>query len=41
MKAAAEVYAPVSGEILEKNVQVEETPSLVNTSCYEKGYFTI
>lgn len=38
VKAASEIYSPVSGDVTEKNVAVEETPSLVNTSCYEKGW---
>lgn len=37
VKAASEVYSPVSGEVTEKNTAVEETPSLINTSCYEDG----
>lgn len=38
VKAASEIYSPVSGDVTEKNTAVEETPSLVNTSCYEKGW---
>lgn len=38
VKAASELYAPVSGEIVEKNDQVEETPNLINSSCYDKGW---
>lgn len=38
VKAASEIYSPVSGDVTEKNAAVEETPSLVNTSCYEKGW---
>ncbi|XP_053675371.1 glycine cleavage system H protein, mitochondrial [Anopheles nili] len=38
VKAASEVYSPVSGEVTEKNAAVEETPGLVNSSCYEKGW---
>lgn len=37
VKAASEVYSPVSGTVVEKNSAVEETPALVNQSCYEKG----
>lgn len=37
VKAASEIYSPVSGKVIEKNVQVEEAPSLINTSCYDKG----
>ena len=38
VKAASEVYSPVSGKVTEKNDAVEDTPALVNTSCYEKGW---
>lgn len=38
VKAASELYSPVSGKIIEKNETVEKTPGLVNTSCYEKGW---
>lgn len=38
VKAASEVYSPVSGTVTEKNTAVEETPGLVNSSCYEDGW---
>ncbi|KAL0280012.1 UNVERIFIED_CONTAM: hypothetical protein PYX00_001440 [Menopon gallinae] len=38
VKAASEVYTPVSGKVVEKNAAVEETPGLVNQSCYEQGW---
>lgn len=38
VKAASEIYSPVSGDVSEKNKAVEDTPSLVNTSCYEDGW---
>lgn len=38
VKAASEIYSPVSGDVTEKNSAVEDTPSLVNTSCYDKGW---
>ncbi|XP_034656238.1 glycine cleavage system H protein, mitochondrial [Drosophila subobscura] len=38
VKAASEVYSPVSGKVTEKNAQVEDTPALVNSSCYDKGW---
>lgn len=37
VKAASELYSPVSGTVSEKNKEVEESPGLINTSCYEKG----
>ena len=38
VKAASELYSPVSGKVIEKNEAVEKTPSLINSSCYEKGW---
>lgn len=38
VKAASELYSPISGVVTEKNSDVEETPSLINTSCYDKGW---
>jgi len=39
VKAASEVYAPVSGEIVEVNSALEEDPELVNQSPTENGWF--
>ena len=38
VKAASDIYAPVSGEVLEVNPDVESDPSLVNTDPYGKGW---
>ncbi|XP_055913501.1 glycine cleavage system H protein, mitochondrial [Eupeodes corollae] len=38
VKAASEVYSPVSGTVVEKNTQVEESPALINTNCFDKGW---
>mmetsp|Transcript_23431 Transcript_23431/g.25670 ORF Transcript_23431/g.25670 Transcript_23431/m.25670 type:complete len:151 (+) Transcript_23431:87-539(+) len=39
VKAASDVYAPVSGEVIEVNEGLGDTPSLVNESPLEKGWF--
>ena len=39
VKAASEVYTPISGEVIEVNDTLEENPELVNTSPYEEGWF--
>ena len=39
VKAASEVYTPISGEVIELNDTLEESPELVNTSPYEEGWF--
>jgi len=39
VKAASDVYAPVSGEVIEGNGALESDPALVNTSPEEEGWF--
>ena len=39
VKAASEVYTPISCEVIEVNDTLEESPELVNTSPYEEGWF--
>ncbi len=39
VKAAADVYLPVSGEILEINEILEDSPELVNSDPYTTGWF--
>lgn len=39
VKAASEVYAPISGEITDVNTALEDDPSLVNSSATEDGWF--
>lgn len=38
VKAASDIYAPVGGEIVEVNPDVENDPSLVNSDPYGKGW---
>ena len=38
-KAANDVYAPVSGEVVAVNDRLEEEPNLVNESAEEQGWF--
>ncbi|KAF9408036.1 hypothetical protein HW555_012148 [Spodoptera exigua] len=38
VKAASEIYSPVSGIITEKNTEVESKPGLINTNYYDKGW---
>ena len=37
-KAASDVYAPLSGEVVEANAELAETPQKVNESPYEGGW---
>lgn len=39
VKAASEIYAPISGQITEVNADLEADPSLVNSSPLEDGWF--
>ena len=37
-KAASDVYAPVSGEVMDANAELGTQPQLVNESPYKKGW---
>ena len=39
VKAASEVYAPVSGEVTAVNAALADTPALVNEDAEGKGWF--
>ena len=39
VKAASEVYAPMSGEVVEVNGALEGDPALVNRSPVDEGWF--
>lgn len=39
VKAASEVYSPISGTVIEVNTDLEGTPDLVNTDPETKGWF--
>lgn len=38
VKAASDIYAPCSGEVVETNPEVENDPSLINTDPYGQGW---
>lgn len=38
VKAASDIYAPVSGEIVEANEALSDNPSLLNTDPYGAGW---
>jgi len=38
VKAASEIYMPISGKILEVNETVVDNPEILNESPYEKGW---
>lgn len=41
VKTVADVYTPVSGEIVEVNSELEDSPQLINESPYDKGWFAV
>jgi glycine cleavage system H protein len=38
VKAASDVYAPLTGEVIESNSALEDSPELVNTDPYGDGW---
>ncbi len=38
VKAASDIYSPISGEVVERNVRVIEKPELVNSAPYQDGW---
>jgi len=39
VKAASDIYAPVGGEVIGINEQLEDEPEMVNTDPYNDGWF--
>ena len=39
VKAAFDIYAPVSGKVVKINTELEANPSLVNQDAYGQGFF--
>jgi glycine cleavage system H protein len=38
VKAVSDLFAPISGAVIESNPALEENPELVNESCYDAGW---
>lgn len=38
VKAVSDIYAPISGEVVEINEELPDTPELINTSPYEDAW---
>ena len=38
MKSVSDVFAPVSGRIIAVNTTLEDSPGLINTSPYDRGW---
>ncbi|MBY0281532.1 MAG: glycine cleavage system protein GcvH [Alphaproteobacteria bacterium] len=39
VKAASEVYSPISGQVVEINSALQNTPGLINSEAESKGWF--
>jgi glycine cleavage system H protein len=39
VKAASDIYSPVSGEVVERNSALEDNPALVNESAEDRAWF--
>ncbi len=39
VKAASDIYAPISGEVLAVNEALEDSPELVNSDAFGEGWF--
>jgi glycine cleavage system H protein len=38
VKAVSDLYAPVTGDVIEVNKEIQDTPELVNKEPYERGW---
>jgi len=41
VKTVSEIFAPIGGEIVETNAELETSPELVNESPYESGWMVL
>ncbi|MBR9727999.1 glycine cleavage system protein GcvH [Shewanella intestini] len=39
VKAASDIYAPISGEVVAINESLEDSPELVNSDAFDDGWF--
>ena len=39
VKAASDVYTPISGEVMEVNEDLVSNPEIINSSPYNQGWF--
>ena len=38
VKAASDIFAPMSGRVIEVNAKLEDAPGMINKHCYTKGW---
>ncbi len=41
VKAASDLYAPISGKVVEVNEDLEDSPELINESPYDDGWMIV
>src|SRR3954468_10746606 len=41
VKTLSDLFAPVSGKIVEINKDLDQKPELVNEDCYDKGWMVV
>ena len=41
VKAVSDLFAPVSGEVVDVNTDLADSPELVNSDCYGEGWMLI
>ncbi|WP_208589034.1 glycine cleavage system protein GcvH [Gracilibacillus suaedae] len=41
VKTVSELYAPVTGKVVEVNIELEDNPELVNESPYDKAWMIV
>ena len=38
VKAASDIFSPMSGRVIETNQKLEDAPGMINKHCYTKGW---
>ena len=38
VKAASDIFSPMSGRVIEVNTELETEPSIINKNCFENGW---
>ena len=41
VKAVSDLWAPVTGEVLEVNEELDDRPEAVNEECYDSGWMVV
>lgn len=41
VKAVSSLYMPMGGEVTKVNQSLEDTPEIINESCYDKGWMMV